>query len=113
MTAELIQEGLARDFVRGVQDARRNAGYRIEDHIEISYVGDPEVIDALHAFETYVRTETLADWIGGQKTTGASDQVEPEAVAGPGGAIDLSGAYRDQIEVGQHQVRIALRRLGD
>jgi isoleucyl-tRNA synthetase len=113
LSAELIQEGLARDFVRGVQDARRSAGYRIEDHIEIRFVGDPEVIDALHAFETYVRTETLADWIGGQKTTGASDQVEPESVEGPGGAISTDGTYRDQIEVGQHQIRIALRRVGD
>ncbi|MGH9174911.1 MAG: DUF5915 domain-containing protein, partial [Vicinamibacterales bacterium] len=31
LTPELIQEGLARDFVRGVQDARKRAGYRIDD----------------------------------------------------------------------------------
>ncbi len=113
LTADLIQEGLARDFVRGVQDARRSAGYRIEDRIEIAYVGDPEVIDALNAFAAYVATETLASQISGQTTTGASDQVEPEAVEGPGGAIGIDGSYRDQVEVGRHQVRIALRRIGD
>ncbi|MEA2525135.1 MAG: isoleucyl-tRNA synthetase, partial [Thermomicrobiales bacterium] len=113
LTAELIQEGLARDFVRGIQDARRSAGYRIEDRIEITYVGDPEVIGALNAFASYVKTETLANQITGERTEGASDQVEPEAVAGPGGAFGMDGTYRDQIEVGRHQVRIALRRLGD
>jgi hypothetical protein len=96
-----------------VQDARRSAGYRVEDRIEFDYVGDPEVIDALTAFDAYVRTETLADRVDGQKTTGASDQVEPEIVEGPGGAFGTDGAYRDQIEVGRHQVRIALRRAGD
>jgi isoleucyl-tRNA synthetase len=113
LTAELIQEGLARDFVRGIQDARRSAGYRIEDRIEITYVGDPEVIGALNAFASYVKTETLAHQITGERTEGASDQVEPEAVEGPGGAFGMDGTYRDQIEVGRHQVRIALRRLGD
>jgi isoleucyl-tRNA synthetase len=113
LTPELIQEGLARDFVRGVQDARRSAGYRIEDRINIAYVGDPEIVAALGAFEDYVRTETLADLLIGQATTGASDQVEPEAVEGPGGAFGVDGAYRDQIEVGQHQVRIALKRTRD
>src|SRR5262249_17933729 len=100
LTPDLIQEGLARDFVRGVQDARRGAGYRIEDHIEITYLGDPEVIDALNAFDTYVRTETLADQLSGLRTIGASDQAEPEAVEGPGGAFGADGDYRDQIEVG-------------
>jgi isoleucyl-tRNA synthetase len=112
LTPELIQEGLARDFVRGVQDARRSAGYRIEDRINVAYVGDPEVVAALGAFEDYVRSETLADRLVGQSTTGASDQVEPEAVEGPGGAYGMDGAYRDQIEVGQHRVRIALQQAG-
>ena len=43
LTPALIEEGLARDFVRGIQDARKQAGYRIEDTIEIEFVADPEV----------------------------------------------------------------------
>lgn len=113
LTPELVQEGLARDFVRGVQDARRSAGYRIEDRIRIHYVADPEVVTALTAFDDYVRTETLAEELTAVTSTGASDQVEPEAVEGPGGAIGPDGVYRDQIEVGRHHVRIALRRVGD
>jgi isoleucyl-tRNA synthetase len=111
LTPELMQEGLARDFVRGVQDARKNAGYRIEDRIAITCIADPEVVSALITFEGFIRTETLANEIEATSSAGASDAVEPDIVAGPGGATSLSGAYVDQITVGHHQVRIALRRL--
>ncbi|MDP9364647.1 MAG: isoleucine--tRNA ligase [Chloroflexota bacterium] len=110
LTPDLIQEGLARDFVRGVQDARKNAGYRIEDTIAVAYDADPEVIAALEANEPYVCAETLAVRLDRHEAVGFSDAVEPESVEGPGGATDADGAYRDQITVGRHHVRIALRR---
>ena len=109
LTPELIQEGLARDFVRGVQDARKSAGYRIEDTIAVAYEADPEVVAALGANEDYVRTETLAVRLERREAVGGSDAVEPEAVEGPGGVQDGDGVYRDQIVVGRHQVRIGLR----
>ncbi|CAA9573967.1 MAG: Isoleucyl-tRNA synthetase [uncultured Thermomicrobiales bacterium] len=110
LTPALIQEGLARDFVRGVQDARKSAGYRIEDTIAVSYEADPEVVAAIGANESTVRAETLAVRLERLETAGFSDAVEPEAVAGPGGETGADGRYRDQITVGQHQVRIALQR---
>ena len=60
LTPELIHEGMARDFVRGVQDGRRNAGYQIDDRIEIRYDADPEVRQAIDQHIDYVKTETLA-----------------------------------------------------
>ena len=110
LTPELIAEGKARDFVRGIQDARRNAGFEIEDHIEITYLADPEVADALQTNEPYVLAETLADGIDGQVATGASDQLEPLSVEGPGGEMGADRIFRDQIVVGDHQVRIAIRK---
>jgi isoleucyl-tRNA synthetase len=112
ITAELIQEGIARDFVRGVQDARKNAGYRIEDRIVVQYSADPEIETAIALFGEYVRAEVLADDLTGNGVVGASDQVDPEATEGPGGVVDANGSYIDQIEVGQHHVRINLRRSG-
>jgi len=110
LTPALIQEGLARDFVRGVQDARKNAGYRIEETIAIVYEADPEVVAALSGHEQSIRTETLAVWIEHTASVGASDAVEPEAIEGPGGAQTAHGIFLDQITVGPHQVRIGLRR---
>jgi isoleucyl-tRNA synthetase len=108
LTPELIQEGWARDFVRGIQDARKRAGYRVEDTIDIGYVADPEVVAAIDAHRGYVTTETLATRLEGEATAGASDAVEPESVAGPGGLSFSDGLYADQITVGDHHVRITL-----
>lgn len=110
LTSALIEEGLARDFVRGVQDARKSAGYRIEDTIEVAYEADPEVVAALAAHEAYVKAETLAVRLERHETVGVSDAVDAEATEGPGGTTGPDGAYCDQITVGRHQVRIALRR---
>jgi isoleucyl-tRNA synthetase len=109
LTPELIQEGLARDFVRGIQDARKNAGYRIEDTIAIAYVADPEIAAAIEAHRAYVMAETLATDLVGVPTIGASDAVEPESVEGPGGRVTPAGQYLDQIDVGGHHVRIGLQ----
>ncbi len=110
LTPDLIQEGLARDFVRGVQDARKNAGYRIEDTIIVAYEADPEVVAALEANRAYVTSEILAARLERDETVGLSDAVEPESTEGPGGATSTDGVYCDQITVGRHQVRVALRR---
>lgn len=110
LTPELIAEGMVRDFVRGVQDCRRSAGYQIEDRISISYLADPEVHSAVESAVAYVKLETLANSVEGTVVTGASDQLEPESVEGPGGTVTADGAYLDQIEVGNHHVRIQLRR---
>jgi hypothetical protein len=56
-----------------------------------------------------VMTETLATSLAGDRTPGASDAVEPEAVEGPGGAVQADGQFDDQIIVGEHHVRITLR----
>ena len=109
LTPALIEEGLARDFVRGIQDARKQAGYQIDDTIEIRFVADPEVARAIEAHRGYVMTETLAALLEGVTVAGASDAVEPESVQGPGGLMAKGGWYLDQIAVGEHQLRIAVR----
>jgi isoleucyl-tRNA synthetase len=64
LTPELTMEGLARELVRNIQDARKDAGFAISDRI-IVYLGgadgDAEVEAMLRAWGDYVREETLAD----------------------------------------------------
>gem|GEM_PF-2351473 len=110
LTPDLIREGLARDFVRGIQDARKGAGYRIEDRIAVGYVADPEVVEAVEAHRDAVMAETLAVDLSVSEQIGMSDAVEPETVEGAGGATTPDGIYLDQIQVGGHHVRIALER---
>jgi isoleucyl-tRNA synthetase len=57
---ELRREGLAREVVRAVQNARKEAGLAVEDRIALTLGGDPELLDAARANEAYVAGETLA-----------------------------------------------------
>jgi len=60
VTAELAAEGLARDLVRLVQQARRDAGLDVSDRIVLT-VGLPEVVRAQVApHEGFIARETLA-----------------------------------------------------
>ncbi len=57
---ELRREGLAREVVHAVQNARKAAGLDISDRIELSLGGDEELIAAAREHEPYVTGEVLA-----------------------------------------------------
>ena len=57
---ELRREGLAREIVHAVQNARREAGLEVSDRIELSLGGDDELLEAARAHEAYIAGETLA-----------------------------------------------------
>jgi len=57
---DLIREGLAREIVHAVQNARKDAGLEITDRIALSLAGDRDLLDAAAAHEGYVTGEVLA-----------------------------------------------------
>ena len=61
LTEELVQEGLAREFVRRVQTLRKEADFDISDHITVTYQAAGNVLTAVRAFADYIQRETLAD----------------------------------------------------
>jgi isoleucyl-tRNA synthetase len=64
---ELIAEGLAREIVRSVQDARKQAGLEVSDRITLGVSGSESVENALQVHRDYVMNETLATtWEVGQ-----------------------------------------------
>ena len=60
MTPELAAEGTARDVVRVVQQARRDAGLAVSDRIRLTIGADGAVADAVRAHAGFVAAETLA-----------------------------------------------------
>jgi len=60
VTEELAAEGVARDTVRLIQQARKDAGFDVSDRISLTVSGDEVVIAAIRAHETLVCSETLA-----------------------------------------------------
>ncbi len=53
-------EGIARELVRTVQDARKSADLEISDRIMLGISGSQRVIEALQQHRDYIMTETLA-----------------------------------------------------
>ena len=62
ITEDLHEEGVAREFVRKVQDARKQAGYDAPDRIEIYLsCNDPELVKIVSSkWAKYIMRETLA-----------------------------------------------------
>ena len=60
VTAELEREGLARDLIRQIQQARREAGLDVSDRIALSVSGPRDVLAAFEAHRDLVMAETLA-----------------------------------------------------
>jgi len=67
LTDELISEGVAREIVRSIQDARKQAGLEVSDRIRLGVSGSGAVESALSKHKDYVMNETLATaWETGQ-----------------------------------------------
>jgi isoleucyl-tRNA synthetase len=60
VTEELSREGDVRDLVRGVQNARKEAGLEVTDRIALCIYGSARLKQAWEAFSDYVASETLA-----------------------------------------------------
>jgi isoleucyl-tRNA synthetase len=76
LTDALLAEGAARDIVRMVQQARREAGLAVSNRIVLT-LGLPESLQSqVSQFESYIASETLAqriDWVQGLDPTGDLD----------------------------------------
>jgi isoleucyl-tRNA synthetase len=90
LSPELVAEGLVRDFIRGAQDARKDAGLRIEDRIILTYEAPDGVAEALSNGAELIKTETLATSLSAGS---------PE-----------NGAYDATIKVGDATLQIGLTR---
>jgi isoleucyl-tRNA synthetase len=62
LTDELRREGMAREMIRHVQSARKEAGLNVDDHIRLSIKSSNEQLTkALSEHNTLIASETLAD----------------------------------------------------
>ncbi|MDZ4159898.1 MAG: DUF5915 domain-containing protein, partial [Anaerolineaceae bacterium] len=93
LTPELVQEGLAREFVRRVQDLRKQADLDISDRIILFYEVSAGLGKAVQMFKDYVQGETLT--------------LELVAGRGPEGAPTSSDAFDGET------LTIGLRRAQD
>jgi isoleucyl-tRNA synthetase len=73
---ELRREGLAREIVHAVQNARKAAGLDISDRIALALGGDEELLAAAREHEPYIASEVLATSTGYDATDGAEAKID-------------------------------------
>ncbi|MBP7691130.1 MAG: class I tRNA ligase family protein, partial [Anaerolineales bacterium] len=79
VTPALRAEGLAREFVRRVQDLRKSAGFDIADRIATYFIASPGLAAAVMTHAEYIQAETLS--------------VALSAGGGPDGAATAEDAF--------------------
>ena len=84
---ELQIEGLARDVVRQVQQARREADLVVTDRIKLWLEGSEDLLQAVSAHESYVASQVLATEI----------------------LIGKDGEHVTEVEIEGHTLTIGLR----
>jgi isoleucyl-tRNA synthetase len=92
----LRREGASREMVHAVQNARKAAGLRVEDRIELSLDGERALLEAAEAYRDYIAGETLAVsfTVGGSANGEAYDHEAQTKIDG----LDLSIALRRAAE---------------
>ncbi|HEY4098081.1 MAG TPA: class I tRNA ligase family protein, partial [Baekduia sp.] len=81
MDDELRREGWAREVVRAIQNARKDAGLEVSDRIALDLGGDAEILDAVREHETFVAGEVLATSVAyGANGAGTQATVDGHAV---------------------------------
>jgi isoleucyl-tRNA synthetase len=76
VTRELEAEGVARDLVRAVQQARRDAGLDVSDRISLTISADAAAADAARTHAELIRRETLATSFEVRETDVAQPVIE-------------------------------------
>jgi isoleucyl-tRNA synthetase len=85
VTAELAAEGLARDVIRAVQQARKDADFDVSDRIKLTLTATDDVLAAVAEHSALVKSETLTLEL---ETHSNSILTEPVAV-GEGQQVEI------------------------
>lgn len=60
LTTELIQEGIAREFINRIQNLRKESGFDVTDKISIEIQKHDAIFEAINIHKDYIANQTLA-----------------------------------------------------
>jgi isoleucyl-tRNA synthetase len=99
VSASLEEEGMARDVVRVVQQARRDAGLEVTDRIRLVVAGPSTVVAAVSAHRDWIAEQVLA--VSVETVEVSADSPLPPAPAGGGDwqTADLPGGHPVWVQI--------------
>jgi isoleucyl-tRNA synthetase len=89
---QLIEEGIAREFVNRIQNMRKDAGFDVIDKININFTGAKNLGKAIKNFNLYISNETLAENL--------SDNVE-----------NKDGGFKQELKIGDYECTIRIEKV--
>jgi isoleucyl-tRNA synthetase len=90
VTPDLAAEGTARDVVRIVQQARRDAGLEVSDRIRLDIGADGAVADAVRAHAGFLAAETLAVDLAVRPAAEVGGEPHPVALLTTGSTVTVA-----------------------
>ena len=96
MTPDLVNERIAREVVRRIQDLRKDADFELADRIDVVYEATDRFATAIAAFADYIKAETLAQTL--------------EATAPPDGFHRENYTFKRDLE--GEELTLGVRRIG-
>ena len=61
LSEELLEEGFVREIISKVQTMRKEAGFEVQDHIEVAYIGSEKITAILSKNNQLIASEVLAN----------------------------------------------------
>jgi len=89
VTPELESEGTARDVIRVIQQARKDAGLDVSDRIVLRLSADSATLEDVQSFERLIARETLAVQVQ-QEPLGDGSAARNAKPVGSNGAVLVS-----------------------
>jgi isoleucyl-tRNA synthetase len=107
LSEELVQEGMARDLVRNIQEMRKKAGFEISDRIDTRTKEPPaEVRNVLDVFGDYIAQETLS-----VSLPAAGEDYPQQANSGSvTNGISSGGWFEDTVRLSEHEIKVAIKK---
>ena len=76
ISAELKQEGIARELVNRIQNIRKDSGFEVTDKIRVTLQQNAELQAAVEANEEYIKSETLTESLVFEKEVANGLEIE-------------------------------------
>ncbi|MBR6200624.1 MAG: isoleucine--tRNA ligase [Spirochaetales bacterium] len=80
LTQDLIDEGIVREFIRHIQNLRKDSGLDVTDRIKILYDAPAEIAKAIESLSNVIKDETLAVEIAADTSASVEAEVDEKKI---------------------------------